>query len=512
MNDFTSLMKKINCRPFFTVYNFEGSKPISKYMSEMEFDESGYGYINSSKSLWKVEGSSRALKKDAFSLKFKFTMETGHESKASLGFSFVFDNWRKSNYVLMPAAAYNGNRFNSYKTKYPPQITNPEYIGRDIPVTISDVPRLNIKEGISKIQQMTRDMSTPATGFFNDIENIGFFLLSTQGTVHGDSLISIEENSDRTQAFIEITTPGVRHETMYKICDNTVTSPDRGIEFNQGDSFDLYINIYSFDCYSIQQLFDYFVNIRKDLSGSIGFTHILPFSSAWDIQEKKFNEQNWVEDYGYYSVAMRESIYADWQIGWVGGMMVTHPLLFEGSETSKKRALRNFDFIFNGGQDASGFFHGCFHKGTWYGDSFRDVNEPWHLVRKSGDTLYFLIKQFDLIQKTKKNFIFPSKWLHGTKKLADAFMNLWNKYKEFGQYVNTKTGELIIKGSVSGSTAIGGLALASVFLNNKAYLKTAKEAAEHYYVNFAEKGYTTGGPGEILQCPDSESAFGFLTW
>jgi hypothetical protein len=32
----------------------------------------------------------------------------------------------------------------------------------------------------------------------------------------------------------------------------------------------------------------------------------------------------------------------------------------------------------------------------------------------------------------------------------------------------------------------------------------------HYFDAYVRKGFTTGGPGEICQCPDSESAFGLL--
>ena len=39
---------------------------------------------------------------------------------------------------------------------------------------------------------------------------------------------------------------------------------------------------------------------------------------------------------------------------------------------------------------------------------------------------------------------------------------------------------------------------------------TAKEIGVQYYERDAVKGYTTGGPGEILQGVDSESCFGLL--
>lgn len=38
----------------------------------------------------------------------------------------------------------------------------------------------------------------------------------------------------------------------------------------------------------------------------------------------------------------------------------------------------------------------------------------------------------------------------------------------------------------------------------------AEKLAEKYYNDFVLKGYTTGGPGEILSSPDSESAFGLF--
>jgi hypothetical protein len=58
--------------------------------------------------------------------------------------------------------------------------------------------------------------------------------------------------------------------------------------------------------------------------------------------------------------------------------------------------------------------------------------------------------------------------------------------------------------------AIGGLALASQFEGRPELLHVAKEAARYYYKNFTVKGISCGGPGEILQNNDSESAFSML--
>ena len=95
-------------------------------------------------------------------------------------------------------------------------------------------------------------------------------------------------------------------------------------------------------------------------------------------------------------------------------------------------------------------------------------------------------------------------------KLADGFVKLFDQYGQFGQFVDVHTGEIAVGGSTSAAIACAGLAEAYRFFQNPDYLRVAEESAEFFYQNFLCRGYTTGGPGEILQCPDSESAFGLL--
>jgi len=69
----------------------------------------------------------------------------------------------------------------------------------------------------------------------------------------------------------------------------------------------------------------------------------IPFSSAFSIQEEKYNRENFVPEFGYYSVGSRNNYYEDWQIGWTGGMISTFPLLLNGSEVTRQNVIRNFD-------------------------------------------------------------------------------------------------------------------------------------------------------------------------
>ena len=487
---------------------FDGSRPVKRVSL------SGLGGSNElltvDNTIWEVNCVAVEKQAGVFDLRAEFRLASGQAASANASVMLRFSNWSAANYVLLPAAAYNGNRFGVRKMPYAPMLADPADLKPDVPTLITDIPRLNLGEGVSKIQLMTRDLSTPAAGFYDPANRKAFWMITDQGTEWGDSAVEVEESENRLHVDITVSAPGVRHLTRYTICDTETPSEDSGAQLDEGDTIHIRARLYYFDCLEVQGLFDRFMDIRQDLSGEVPACPVVPFSHAWGIQESKYNKQNWFEQLGYYSVGMRENMHQDWQIGWVGGLMATYPLLFEGDEISRGRALRNIDFVFNGGQDKSGFFHGFGHQGQWYGDHFSDPYLRWHLIRKSADALYYLVKHFMLLRKQQPDLRLPEQWLAGTRACADAFVSLWNRYGQFGQFVNSETGEIIVGGSASAAIAPAGLALASRFFGEPAYMKAAEESAEYLYRNFTVKGYTTGGPGEILQCPDSESAFGLL--
>jgi len=444
---------------------------------------------------------------DAIDITARFRLTAGQSEQTSVGISLTFEKWSSDRYVVLPSAVYAGNRFDARAIPYPP-ILPAEARGVDVPPIITDVPRLNIGEGPSRIQQLTRDLSTPAAGFFDPGTRRGFWLLTNPQTYLGDSGIDLEESGDRSQATLMVMAPGVREGLRFEGNRFGKTSEDRGANFTAGEEVTIRLRLFSFDCPDIPALFDRFVDIRKYLTGPVALTHGLPFSAAWAIQEEKYNRDNWAEDDGYYSVGLRENVHQSWQIGWVGGLMATHPLLMAGSEVSYERALRTFDFAFSG-QGESGLFYGCGDGKRWYGDDFRNMDDTrFHLIRKSADTLYFLLKQFDLLDK--QGHAVPPSWDNGTKRCADAFVRLWNTYGQLGQFADAGTGEILIGGSTSAGIAPAGLALAYQRYGNADYLRVAEASANQFYERDVLAGITTGGPGEILQCPDSESAFGLL--
>ena len=98
---------------------------------------------------------------DALEVEYHFVLKKGAAPQTSISIDFTFANWSKSNYVLLPAAAYNGNRFESRRIRYSPKLLDSRDIGPDKPMIISDVPRLNITDGPSRIQERSGSMSIP---------------------------------------------------------------------------------------------------------------------------------------------------------------------------------------------------------------------------------------------------------------------------------------------------------------------------------------------------------------
>jgi len=472
-------------------------------------EQENVSFLNSS---WKITINREPVKENerAIDITATITCTEGTANSAAVSVGIEFDNWSVKNYVLMPGAAYNGNRYTSRRIGYSPKLYDYKDIGPDKNIILSDIPKLNERRGPSFIQQRSGDMTTPSIGFYNPENNRGFFLLTYQGNEYGDYGINIEENKNRSKAVISLTSPVVRELYKYRICDMHYPSDDKPANFTSGDSVVIRFRIYGFKAANVQDLFNEFADIRKDLSIDREPATVLPYSAAFPVQEEKFNKMNFVKDWGYYSVGLRENIFQDWQIGWTGGMISTYPLLMAGNDSTKQNVLRSFDWLFPAGIAPSGFFWGTGKDGNvWYGDDPRhEYTKYIHLVRKSGDGLYYVIKQLMLMKKL--GFDVKSSWEDGAKTVANAFVKLWNENGQLGQYVDIKTGKLIIGRTTSGAIVPAALSLASQYFNDEKYLKAAKDIAEHYYQNYVAKGLVYGGVGDALQNFDSESSYAMI--
>jgi hypothetical protein len=435
----------------------------------------------------------------------------GSASGVSVSLDFALADWSSDVYVLSPGAVYNGNRFPAIADSYPPSPPERSAEDPDQRPRITRVPRLSAEPGPSRIAIPSSDPSIPGMALYYPKQQRGFWFLTPDRNALGHFGYTLEENEARDEAVLRISSPCVR-ERAYEITNDQGPSPDQAADFKAGDSVEISVLVQAFPCASVQDLFDALVPFRNRLVPLPRRRCDIPLSAVWTIQEEKFNRENWVEEGGYYAVGVEpmrsQSLHQDWQAGWVGGMITTHALYLNGDETSRERVRRNFDYLFAHGQGPSGLFYGVIHKGRVIGDHFRDEHAPWHLLRKSADVLFYGLSTLALMPSAERK----SAWLVGFRRCADAFVHLWDTYGQFGQFADHNTGELLVSGSLSAGIAPAGLVLAARALPERApdYMRVALASAGKYDDHYLRAGLTNGGPGEIAQCPDSESVAGFL--
>lgn len=294
-------------------------------------------------------------------------------------------------------------------------------------------------------------------------------------------------------------------------------SGDRAWDFKEGDVIEQSFTIRDLEEASIQSLFDTHFDwmlsaerlprdriCRQDLTLGEGFKLI----------EEKYNRENWDEANELYATTCDLNSPSHYQTGWCGGGIADSALLCGKDPLSRQRAERALNCLCREGQLSSGHFFGKrTRKGNWEHDFASDATRPythrWHLVRREGDVLLYLLKAANRpgLQAAHESV---DLWRESARKLADALCRLWERHGQLGQFMDAETGDILVGGSASGGVVPAGLVLAYRQIGDKSYLETAGLIAEYFLENFTLKGLSTGGPGDACQVPDSESCAGLL--
>ncbi len=478
------------------ICRYDGNIPCEVEAHWLEAMEEDFA-LQLEHSRWDLHWQSREIANGVFECRLKAVLERGAMPNGSVDLMLEDTAWNVDHYVFSPAALYNGNRYRSIPSHRRSDLPD---AGPDMPVTIGNIPRLNIAEGQSCVQLLSGDCTTPAIGYAAIQRQWGMFWLTPQQTEAGNTGLSIFESDDRRSARLMLRAPGVREQVRY----NGRPSLDRGMLAMPGDEITLSCLIVTFQPERIADLFEQFMLWRNYYRLTPYLRHEIPFSATWQIQEDKYNRQNWVEEYGYYSVGMRESPAQDWQTGWVGGPNAAYALFAEGSPVTRQRALRIFDFLCDsGGIAPNGFLRGCFHRGQWHDDKGL-------FMRYQADSLYFLCKMLLLASARDSTFRPKEHWLGLIRGLAGAFCEVWERHRRMPQFVYPDSFEIWLNGTAAGALAPGGLCLAARLLGNEKYREVATQIGEYYYHAHVSTGELNGGPGDILQAIDSESAAAML--
>ncbi len=465
-------------------------------------DKSGTTVTDSKGCRWLLTKEMRKVSGDATALDYTYTWELkkGTAEQVSFAINFEVSDWTPDNYVFVPAVVYDGNRFDAKTIGYPPFWYDKAEWRLDMPTTFSDRhPTLGKADAPAQpIELISGNASTPLMAYFSKASHKAWMVQTHQGNTLGDHGMTIRENDKRTAATFSITAPVIRlHE-----------EEDSAVTVKPGERISISFRVYDFQADRLSDMMNRFVDVRKDFNPSQRHD-IVPYSQVWALLDTLYQTRRWDEriDMYWLSDVQEEATWNFiWQLGWVGGGQATYPILMMGNDTEQQRALRNLDAIYDRCQTKSGFFYG-------YGDGrefkgfgyYKPLENNIAFVRSQGDWLYLSQLQMQLL--ASKGAQVKDTWREGTRKQADAFTRLWDKYGQFGQFIDVESGDICIGQSCAGAIVPAGLALASVTYGNPHYLEVARAGGRWFYHHYVSKGYTTGGPGEILSAPDSESAF-----
>lgn len=442
----------------------------------------------------------------ADSFRVTFRLAKGAVRSQGVAVAFDFARWSRKNYVLVPAVVYNGNRMHALDGDYMPPYPRSMFFNPKLPATMSNNPRLSLEPGKpSLIELLTGNASVPAMAFYSPEQKMGFILLCEQKSRFGNNAIRIEENATQDRMSFIVSAPGVRERAAG--FGGFSPSGDQGADWQAGDELTLKFKTYSFPAHGIPDLLDKFFSVRKALTGPNQSRDQVPMSKMAETISALYKKRWQEAPVGSYYLPENSP---DFQLGWVGGFMQT-PMLAMGDPTERAHIERQFDFVVRKLQGKSGLFYaGITAAGKIRADRSLD-GRNFVLTRKDADTLVMFCKFFNIFNVQGHGNEIKPEWVHSAKRLADAFVSLWGKHGEFGQYLDLDTGEIAVYNSTSGALVPAGLALAANYFHDPEYLRVAKESADFYYRrDVVGRGFTGGHCADISQDPDSESAFGFL--
>lgn len=445
---------------------------------------------------------------------FTFLKPTALASGVAVGVRA--ERWSREKYVFGPGAVYNGNRFACRKLPYPPYVRVPPEEALTAPPAVTDIPRLSDGEARSKIELRSGDLTTPAIGWYDHAAGRGVLLFTAQLCRGDDTGVAVYENLEKETADFVLSAPAVREEVRYLFGEKAdgsgfyphmAASGDTGRWFAAGETVTLPFAVFDFEAADLSGFFARFNEARAcletgELAGSV------PYGRAYEAVKAKFERENFIEEAGggYYAVGVRRDVPQQcWQAGWTGGGMNSYAFLLEDRGRARERALETFRFIFDRLQTENGWVCGMYANGIFYGDTF-DLEHPNDvlLVRKDADLLYFALKQYLACPQE-----LPA-YREKLMALCNAFVRLYGKYGQIGQFVDTASETIVTGNSACGAMAAGALALGWQVFGEKSYLETAEALASLYERDYLRKGVVNGCPGEICQAPDSEGAFALL--
>jgi hypothetical protein len=290
---------------------------------------------------WKLSVAVQPVKErpDAQDYSLTWTLVKGNAHAVAVGVEFSFTEWTSREFVFVPAIVYDGNRFDMIKIEYPPYWYDKKDWRLDMPTTTAIQPSLG-KTGKGKLELTTGNASTPLMAFHSPEKQRGWMVLTTQESRFGNHGFLIEEDKEKAEGRFTITAPSVRTERAAGMGE---PSEDVAPDWKTGDTLTLQFRVYSFKSPAVKDLLKRFSEVRKDLN-SAERKEVLPFSEAWKLYDRLFQQELWDESINMFCFdkpGSTKNWNGIWQLGWCGGGLNTMSMLIDGNDEARQRALKN---------------------------------------------------------------------------------------------------------------------------------------------------------------------------
>jgi len=430
-----------------------------------------------------------------------------HPTAAS--FTWEFSGWNEHIYVLLPAAAYAGNRFRALPLPYSPRLPAEE-CGRAPPTIITAVPRLSSEPGTpSALHLLSADLAFPLVAWFDPTDGRSWAVFLPRGAERGDVLFSLEETPAWDRATLRITRAGCRPSPVFRFQSFDKPSPDPLPWARADGPFDLVVE--EWHAADLPDFLSRVASLRGRCAARETVAPVLPFSAAVELIEEHYHRDFWNEALGLFATTANRNSPYHFQTGWCGGLIATLPLLASELPASRDRARKNLQTFFDHAPTPCGLFLGkCRADGVWEADFAHDTARPhtrdWHLIRRTADALFFGLAQIELLARNESDGSSLEPWRRAMSASAEALASIWEKNGQLGHFVHQHTGEILVGNSASGALAPAALCRAARVLGHPRLVRVAEELGEYLAHAFLDRGFTTGGPGDACQNPDSESA------
>lgn len=385
-----------------------------------------------------------------------------------------FSDWPDDSWVFLPACAYNGNRDAICRPDWT-RSRQPEGAGRGLhPVRQSmPVPALN-PDGSGLIEVTSGDLAVPCAGVFFPGFRRGFLVFTEQQCGGRNVGFTVQSGE------IRIDCPA-RRSKGYRGRRAWVTDPDGP---NEASSAKPRYRVFDFEAPNVSEFIERFFRERNCLVTG-------PRASASRSAAVKRALSFWNSDTcwsGRYYAPERPG---RWSPGWVGGVSTAYALAKIGDELTRQRAAMTVDYAVEH-QTAAGFFR------CKLVDSKPEPEKGEDLVRLGPDVIYHILRISEVL---------PSKpsWDAAVRRCADGFVRMWERYGQFGQWIDAETGEIKVGTSDCGALIPAALARTYVRFGDRRYLCVAEASLEQFCRLDLDRGVVYGGPSDILMSCDSES-------